>query len=151
MPFGSLPFRQTKGEVLIIRVPGWPPAGLVHDRINIVPMGLDLYWVGSTFDWQDASLDTTSGGRKKLELQLKNILNCPFEIVDQQAGIRPTIKDRRPLLGRHPEHENLYIFNGMGTRGVMLAPFFAGQLARHIENGENLDREVDIARFSELA
>ena len=70
-------------------------------------------------------------------------------LLDQQAGIRPTVKDRRPLIGRHEEKSNLYIFNGMGTRGVMLAPFFANQLAKHIEEGESLDPEVDIKRFSE--
>ena len=71
----------------------------------------------------------------------------PFEIIDHQAGIRPTVKDRRPLLGVHPAHHQLAIFNGMGTKGVMLAPYFANHLVNHLENDDKLLPEIDIVRF----
>jgi glycine/D-amino acid oxidase-like deaminating enzyme len=83
-----------------------------------------------------------------LENQLKEILQVPFKVLDHKVGIRPTVKDRRPLLGMHMEHKRLGIFNGLGTRGVMLAPYFANHLANHIFNGDKLNSVVDILRFN---
>ena len=84
--------------------------------------------------------------RDRIE-KVKKIINCDFEIVHQVAGIRPTTKDRRPLVGAHPENKNLFVLNGLGTRGVMMSPFVAEELFNHIELGIDLDREIDIKRF----
>lgn len=146
--FNYLPFRCTKGEVLIIKVMNWHPGGIIHDNLNIVPMGDDLFWVGATFNWDDLTLEKTRSAERKLLDRLKEILNVEFSVVEHWFGIRPTVKDRRPLLGLHPHIKNLYMFNGLGTRGVMIAPFFADQLARFMEGTGSLNSEVDIARFN---
>jgi glycine/D-amino acid oxidase-like deaminating enzyme len=80
--------------------------------------------------------------------RIKEILNCNFEIVEHFAGVRPTVKDRRPLLGTHPKHKNFHILNGLGTRGVMLAPAMAIDLFDFIENGKPLDKTIDIKRYA---
>ena len=66
------------------------------------------------------------------------------------AGVRPTVKDRKPILGTHPNHKNLHVLNGMGTRGVLLAPNMAWDLFQHIQAGTPLDAEVNISRFKKL-
>jgi glycine/D-amino acid oxidase-like deaminating enzyme len=146
--FNELPFRQTKGEVLIIRVPDWCSEGIVHNKINIVPMGNDVYWAGSSFDWHDKSTEPTEKARLNLLDQLKETLSIPFEVIRQEAGIRPTVIDRRPILGEHPDVPGMYIFNGMGTRGVMLAPYFANEMTAFMEEGKALDPEIDLKRFN---
>jgi uncharacterized protein YqgC (DUF456 family) len=50
----------------------------------------------------------------------------------------------------HPTQSNVGIFNGLGTKGVMLAPFFANQFAEHLVNNQELNEEVDIIRYSDL-
>ncbi len=77
---------------------------------------------------------------------MKKVLKIDFEIVNHQAGIRPTVNDRRPLMGLHPQHPTLAVFNGLGTKGVMLAPYFAYQLYSFLELNKPLDVEVDIKR-----
>jgi glycine/D-amino acid oxidase-like deaminating enzyme len=62
--------------------------------------------------------------------------------------MRPTVIDRRPLVGRHMDFSNVYILNGLGTRGVMIAPYVADQLYNFIELGEELDPEINIYRFN---
>ena len=64
-----------------------------------------------------------------------------------RAGVRPTVRDRRPLIGIHPAFRNLAILNGLGTRGVMIAPTAAKQLFNHLEKNEQLDPVTDIKRF----
>ena len=61
--------------------------------------------------------------------------------------MRPTVIDRRPLIGEHAEHKNLYVLNGLGTRGVMIAPYVADQLFNYIENKQELAKEISIERF----
>jgi len=51
------------------------------------------------------------------------------------------------LVGRHPEHPQLSVLNGLGTRGVMIAPTVAKNLFNHLEKEEILDVEIDINRF----
>ena len=75
------------------------------------------------------------------------MINCKYEVLEHFAGVRPTVKDRRPLVGLHPNHPNMYILNGLGTRGVMLGPFLAHQLFNYIENNIPLDEEINIDRI----
>ena len=54
---------------------------------------------------------------------------------------------RRPLVGNHAKYKQLSVLNGLGTRGVMIAPTVAKNLFHHIESGQELDNEIDIKRF----
>mgnify|MGYP003329001594 CR=1 FL=1 len=80
--------------------------------------------------------------------KLQKLLNCSFEILQQRAGIRPTVIDRRPLVGQHRVHKNLYILNGLGSRGVLMAPTVAKNLIDFIEKGLALPKDIDINRFT---
>jgi glycine/D-amino acid oxidase-like deaminating enzyme len=68
--------------------------------------------------------------------------------VDHQAGIRPAISDRRPIIGQHAEQKRAYIFNGLGARGGMVAPYFVMHFTDYLLDGKPLNKEVDIGRFS---
>jgi glycine/D-amino acid oxidase-like deaminating enzyme len=146
--FKKLPFIPAKGEILLIESPELHSQNIIHDRINIVPLEGNIYWVGSTFTWDNLSMEKTTEARVDLVDQLKGILDVPFKVKDHKVGIRPTVKDRRPLIGMHPEHRHVGIFNGLGTRGVMLAPYFAKHFVDHLYHGSDLNREVDIQRFN---
>ncbi|MGZ3929944.1 MAG: FAD-dependent oxidoreductase, partial [Bacteroidia bacterium] len=89
-------------------------------------------------------------GRGELEKKLQHITTEFYEVKDHRAGVRPSVIDRRPVIGAHPQHRNMYVFNGMGTKGVMLAPYFAEQLIRHIYQGTSLIAEVKSSRFDAL-
>ena len=42
------------------------------------------------------------------------------------------------------------MFNGMGAKGVMLAPYFAGKFVHFLKQKQELPKEVDVARFYKL-
>lgn len=152
--FNWLPFKLTKGELLTIKIPMPLEDELsfadkvINKGVFVLPLGNNFFKVGATYEWTDLSENTTAAGKNFLIEKLDKIFKVPYEIVIQQAGIRPTVIDRRPLIGMHKHFPSLGIFNGMGTKGVMLAPFFANQFADFLENKTVLDKEVDIARFS---
>jgi glycine/D-amino acid oxidase-like deaminating enzyme len=119
----------------------------IKTSIFILPVGNDLYKVGATYNWTDKTNTPTQEGKEELLTELKILIQCDFEVIDHYAGIRPTVKDRKPMLGSHPIHKNLHLLNGLGTRGVMLAPSMAKMLFDHIEHGTDLDAQVNIQRF----
>lgn len=145
--FNYLPLDGTKGELFIIKAAGLDLDVIVNTSVFILPLGNDLYKVGATYNWEDKTNLPTEEGRQELVDRIKEILNCEFEIVEHFAGVRPTVRDRKPLVGSHPEYKNLYVLNGLGTRGVMLGPAMAKALFQYIENGKYLDPVIDIKRY----
>jgi glycine/D-amino acid oxidase-like deaminating enzyme len=144
--FNDLPLDGTKGELLIIKAPNLYLDVVIKSSVFILPIGNDLYKVGATYDWKDKTNIPTERGKQELVEKLKDIISCDFEIVEHFGGVRPTVKDRRPLVGTHPNHPQLHILNGLGTRGVMLGPYLANQLFQYIENDIPLEKEIDIIR-----
>jgi glycine oxidase len=147
--FSWLPFVLTKGEVLTIHSPSLQVSDIFSKGIFILPLGDNIYKVGSTYVWKYADGNPTPEGRQELTDKLDKLISCDYTILDHRAGIRPTVKDRRPMLGLHPAHPCIGIFNGLGTKGASLAPFFAEHLAAFLEDGKPLNKEADIARFPE--
>lgn len=146
--FKSLPLVPTKGELLTIHAPDLKIDFVLKGPVFLIQLGNDLYTVGATYDWNDTSNTVTDKGKEELLGKLKTLISCSFEVVDQVAGIRPTVKDRRPLVGQHSIHKNMFVLNGLGTRGVMIGPYVADQLFKLIALGIPLEKEIDIARFS---
>lgn len=145
--FKHLPLDGSKGELFIIKAPELDLDVIVNTSVFILPLGNDLFKVGATYNWEDKTDLPTEEGKQELIDRIKEILTCDFEIIDHFAGVRPTVKDRRPLLGSHQLHKNLHILNGLGTRGVMLAPAMAIDLYNYIENGKALDKSVNVNRY----
>jgi hypothetical protein len=148
--FNYLPMQEAKGELLTIYAPNLKVDFLIKAAIFVLPLENDFYKVGATFNWKDKTLNPTKEGKQELINKLSKVINSPYKIVKQSAGIRPTVKDRRPLVGKHPKYKNLAILNGLGTRGVMIAPWAANQLFYHLEQEKELDKEITIARYQNL-
>ncbi len=146
--FNHLPLDGTKGELLVIKAPDLDLDVIVNTSVFILPLGNNLFKVGATYNWEDKTPVPTEEGKQELIDRIKEILTCDFEIIEHFAGVRPTVKDRRPLLGTHDLRKNIHILNGLGTRGVMLAPAMALSLYDYIENGTPLDKSIDIKRYA---
>ena len=106
-----------------------------------------MFWVGTSFSQDDKTDTPTENGKAWLLDKLEALLTTPYEIVKHAAAVRPTVADRRPLLGVHPVHSNLYAFNGLGTRGVLMAPLLSQWLFDFIEKDKQIPNEVVIDRF----
>ncbi|MCA0933723.1 FAD-binding oxidoreductase [Lutimonas saemankumensis] len=145
--FNNLPLTGTKGELITIHAPDLELNYVVKSAVFIMPLGDDKYKVGATFNWKDKTNLPTTEGRAELEKKLKTVINCEYRVVGHEAGVRPTTGDRRPLIGVHPDNERFAVLNGLGTRGVMIAPLMAKKLYQFIENGRPLEKEIDIRRF----
>jgi len=145
--FNYLPLDGTKGELLIIKAPELKSDVIIKSGVFVLPLGNDLYKVGATYNWEDKSDLKTEEARKELCANLDTFLHCDYKVVEHYAGVRPTVKDRRPLVGTHPLFPQLQVLNGLGTRGVMLGPAMAKALFEHLEYEFPLDPYIDIKRI----
>ena len=90
---------------------------------------------------------TTVTGRDYLEKNIRKAINVSYEVTGHKAGIRPAMLDRRPCLGMHHKFPALAIFNGLGTKGALLSPYYARMMARCIMEKQEPETEVSIKRF----
>lgn len=145
--FHHLPLDGTKGELLIIRAPQLELDVAVNAGVFILPIGNDLYKVGATYEWEDKTSLPTESGLAELTHKLEQLITCEYDVVEHLAGIRPTVKDRKPLVGSHRHYKNVHILNGLGTRGILLGPPMARELFEAIEKQREVDPFVNIRRF----
>jgi glycine oxidase len=145
--FSYLPLQQTKGEVLTVRIPELSQAESRNRKCFMMPIGNHCFRVGSTYGWNTDDTTITEAGKNTILENMRTVNNLPYELVDQVAGVRPTVIDRRPLLGKHPEYPKLVIANGLGTKGYILAPLIMKELAKHLIENKELHPETDIRRF----
>jgi glycine/D-amino acid oxidase-like deaminating enzyme len=148
--FGWLPIRPLKGETIRIRA-DFNEKMVVNRGIYVVPTEQPgTRRIGATYNFQDKEPGITPEGRRELEDKMKELVSFPYEVISQEWGVRPTTPDRRPILGGHPEAQQAVIFNGLGTKGVSLAPYFSEVLVRWLENSGTINKEVDIERYKSV-
>jgi glycine/D-amino acid oxidase-like deaminating enzyme len=146
--FADLPLDDSKGEVLLFdsSMPGFNK--MFKKRNFIVPLPNRQFWFGPKDQWGAKDDLPTKAGRIYLEKALGELLSVPYIIREHKAAIRPSVKDRRPLLGNHSVYPNVYIFNGLGTKGSLLGPYWADKMTNFIFDHEPLSNEVNIHRFN---
>lgn len=145
--FKNLPIIGVKGEVLTVETQAELPKAVIKGKEFIFPLNATEYFVGATYDRDNLNYDTTPNAETELLNGIQKVIDANFEVKNHQASIRPTVKDRRPIVGAHPNYKNVFVLNGMGTRGTMLAPWIAEQLYQNIEHQKSIDPLADIARF----
>lgn len=149
--FNWIPLKPAKGEVLTIEAPELQLKNAIFNRNGfIMDLSDGVYKAGATYAWDELTESVTSGGLVELRSKVSNMIRCGYRVVKHEAGVRPSSLDRRPIIGAHPIHQQLFVFNGLGTKGVMLAPFFAENFVNFYLQKEKIHQEVDVKRFYHL-
>lgn len=148
--FNWLPFQPVKGEVLTIKSPELNIDVALNKGFFVLPIGNDLYHVGSTFNWRNPDEVITEEAKEEILGKFREITSVDFEVINHVAGVRPAIRDRHPVIGCHPEKENMLIFNGTGSKGVMMVPWVAKHYVEYLKGEVELDKELDIKRFNKF-
>jgi glycine/D-amino acid oxidase-like deaminating enzyme len=145
--FATAPVEQTKGQTLTIESPDLPEDESLNRKCFVLPLGENTFRIGATYEWNDESL-TTSEKSKDLLLEHLSVLgDFSVKIIEQSVGVRPTVLDRRPIMGQHPDLSKLFIFNGLGTKGYLMAPTLAKDMCAFLLEGKELEKEVSLKRF----
>jgi glycine/D-amino acid oxidase-like deaminating enzyme len=146
--FNWLPLKLTKGETLILKNPGWHFSSIINNGKHLIDHHDGTMGVGATFEWKELNHEVSVKGRDELLGHLeKNFDYRDWEVLEQKAGIRPTVSDRHPLAGVHPKLHNVFIFNGLGAKGVLTAPWLSTKMLEFLMDGAALPEEGNIKRF----
>ena len=149
--FKNLPITGSKGEFLIVKISNFNLNKIIkRSSIFIMPLENEHYWVGATYDNLDKKNKPTQLKKEWLIEKLESIITLPYKIIDHKASMRPTTIDRRPMIGFHPDYKNIYLLNGLGSRGILLAPTLSFWLYNYIYYGLPFPEEVDLNRFKEI-
>ena len=143
--FKFLPLSPTKGEVMTIRIPSLERFNkIISKGVYIIPLGNHLYLVGATYNHSDLTDELTNEGQTFLMNKISDILSVEYEVISSVAGVRPTVKDRKTLVGLHPKYDKIGVFNGLGTRGALQGPSLSAEFStilvgnkKNIQNIEN--------------
>jgi glycine oxidase len=146
--FSWLPLRSLKGETLEIKLESRLNR-IYNNGVYMAPSANDAihYKVGATYDPKDQSEQITDPARLDLTKKLCDLLIPSYELISQEWGFRPCAGDRKPYVGEHPTQKNVYVLNGLGTKGVSTAPYFSGQLADFMDGKGFIDQEASIERI----
>tara|TARA_R110001583_G_scaffold10417_4_gene47870 strand:+ start:44901 stop:45941 length:1041 start_codon:yes stop_codon:yes gene_type:complete len=146
--FPSESFYLTKGELIEIEANALSEDYILNKNLFVLPTGQKRFKVGATYQWDTINQETSEEGKSELLTKLDKLIDTDYTVLNHWAGVRPTVKDRRPILGIHPHNDRLAIFNGLGTKGVMLAPYFSEQMLQLLENPQaEINEEVKLDRF----
>ena len=140
----SLPFRPVRGEIIDIECDLESPY-IINQGVFMIPKN-SCFTVGSTYDHSLLTHDPQEEGVKCLTENISKIFDGDFQIVEKRAGIRPATYDRKPFIGFHKDFQTLAIFNGFGTKGVSLSPYFAKHFVDVLDQRVEIEAEVNVQR-----
>lgn len=145
--FTGVPWRLVGGELLTIAVPGLAENVILNRGIWVLPLGNGLAEVGATYAPDATEARPTAAGRMRLESEARDLLGQPFEVREHRAGMRLTLPDQRPVVGRNAVDPGWGVLAGLGSKGASLAPWLARQWWNHLSEGVPFDPGVDVGRF----
>lgn len=146
--FSFLPFLPSYGETVVFSAPELHTNAILNADVHIVPLGNHLFKAGATNKWDITNETPSEEGKSELMEKISAVLTVPYQIVEHAAGIRPSIADRRPVAGVHPQYPYIGILNGLGSKGVSFGPWAAHHFAQFLVNNTPLPPFIDIARFN---
>lgn len=146
--FNFIPVQPNKGHHLVVELlQPLQEQVAIKKKHFLFPIQGNLYYYGGTYDRIHTDPYIDEEAVAELERGLQEFYPYPYKIVDVEVGFRPTVKDRRAIVGRHPNYDQLFVFNGLGARGVLNACYFAKELYELIEKGKPVNEEVSLKRF----
>ena len=110
----------------------------------------NIFWCGSNYEFQNTNPQVDPGEERRQQLFIQNQVDGEFKFLNSQCGIRPAMKDRRPIIGEHPHLKGLFVMNGLGTKGSSLTPYVVNHMIRFLKGTASIDKEMNISRFYHL-
>lgn len=147
--FDFIDLRPLKGQVLELNFSETIPTEFIlNKQAFLIPKDKNNCTAGSTYELQYEDDQPSEEGINSIAESVSRAISRPFKVSSARAALRPTSPNRRPILGRHPEHNRLIVFNGLGTKGVLQGPYYAKMLRNWLDGSlETLPNDIGLLRF----
>ena len=132
-PTGHIDIRANRGEILTLQRPPvtvrepLPADHILNFGKWTLPVAPGQWRLGASYEWNRKDLDPTQETADFLLDALHTVApdSTQLDLVRHDVGLRPVSRDRRPAVGPWPHQPGLFVFNGLGTRGVLIGPRWA--------------------------
>jgi len=147
--FNWLPFQPVKGEILTLIAESRVPDQIINHGKWLLPMNERSFKFGATYEREELNEENTQSAKEELlEAMSAIFVESPnIQIANQNAGVRPGTKDKQPFIGFLRDQTLLGIFNGFGSKGSLLIPWYAEAFVSHMTQNSPLPLQADISRF----
>ena len=145
--FKEARIQANKGELLDLVLPKSRITSIINNGKFLIPLGGQNYRLGATYGRNQRDTTPTQEAKELLLDKMKEFLPEDVKMKEHLVGIRPTVTDRKPIIGWRDDDKRICIFNGLGTRGVLNAPYTASCFIRGLFDGEPIPEELDFMRF----
>lgn len=136
-------FTPTRGEVIVLNNTEIHQAW--HKAIFALPIGNGKVKIGASYAHDVLEDISSEEGKSFLIQKLKQFYSGPYTILSHKGGVRPNISDRKPILGQ--VKQNTYVFNGMGSRGVLMLPYLGELMLKHLQGADTIPSRWNLERF----
>lgn len=149
--FGWVPLRPSAGVQVEWNQPSSEFQPLVVHRgffLGQDPANPSVHRLGSTYSWSQTPADHAQAEQELIQALPSYPEAQPPTALKFSLGYRPASGDRKPIVGHHPEFRNHLFFNGLGSKGLLLAPQLADLMADIcVHSPREIPPEINIARF----
>ena len=135
------------GQVLDLKIENLELDAIVNFGQFLLPFGDNKFRLGATYNWNEVPDEPTEQAKELLLSELNQRIEKAVVVESQKTGFRPTTRDRRPIIGFAKGNDLLGVFGGLGSKGVLLAPYFAKLFTSVLTEGVSIPKEVNAARF----
>ena len=150
--FSHINHRSAKGEILNVWIDELDEARRYHCNGWLAPREGGMWKAGANYDWKHMNAIPTEEGKLEVIEKLNTWVNLsggkdvPMEVIGHEAGIRPIVRNSMPVVGFHPEMAEVGFFNGLGSKGSLMAPAVAEHFAAHLSGECDLDDELKLVQ-----
>lgn len=146
--FSDIPVNPNKGHHIRVNLSTPISENItIKKKHFLFPLDNGLYFYGGTYDREQIHHEIDESAIEQLKKGLSEFYPHEFDVKEIHFGFRPTVKDRRPIIGKHSIYHNLFVFNGLGARGILNGCYFSHTLYEWIESKASLPEEVSLERF----
>lgn len=145
----GLRLHRVKGQSVSVA----PPTGLDPARVPILAgMGYvvpeaDSFIVGSSYEHVFTSLEPDPDQTRRILDKAAAMLPRLSEatVIEETAGVRVNVPGTRlPMLGPLPGHARVWIFTGLGSKGLLMAPLLGRELPSFLGATEQIPSEIRV-------
>lgn len=145
-----LPFKPARGEMIELMADGIDPIcrkTILNCGKWLLPMPDGSFRAGATYAWDKLCDPPSAAARKTILEVLHGFIRAEMRVTRQWVGVRPILRDYRPVIGRHPTHPSLAILNGLGSKGALSGPWVVDKAAGFLEDGIPVPKEASLERL----
>jgi glycine oxidase len=123
-----------KGDIVTLEITSNSKEILKRNGVYLIPYSAKTMKAGSTYRWNNDDENLIQNDLEEIESKVNDIINEDYKIINHESAIRPTTKNREVIARQQSEYKNMFMLNGMGTKGVIQAPYWAEYLSNQIKS-----------------